>query len=127
MPADSPYIGLMPYLEKDEPYFFGRQAESEIITANLLASRITLLYGPSGVGKSSVLHAGVLPHLRRTVMQEKTMDGAPQFVVVTFSTWRDDPASALTAAIASQFPAATPAPSGANLRDKVRAWTDSAG
>ena len=47
-----PYIGLMPYAEKDAPLFFGREAEREIITANLIASRLTLLYGASGVGKN---------------------------------------------------------------------------
>ena len=43
--------------------FFGREREREIITANLLASRLTVLYGPSGVGKSSVLRAGVVRQL----------------------------------------------------------------
>ena len=33
--------------------------ETEIVAANLLASRLTLLYGPSGVGKTSLLRAGV--------------------------------------------------------------------
>ena len=32
-------------------------ASSEIVVANLLASRLTVLYGPSGVGKSSLLRA----------------------------------------------------------------------
>ena len=61
---DSPYKGLIPYSEEDAPFFFGRDAEREIITANLMASRLTLLYGASGVGKSSVLRAGVTHHLR---------------------------------------------------------------
>ena len=56
--GERPYKGLMPYDEADAPFFFGREAEAEIITANLMASRLTLLYGPSGVGKSSVLRAG---------------------------------------------------------------------
>ena len=58
LPA-TPYKGLMPYSEEDAPFFFGREAEREIITANLLASRLTLLYGASGVGKTSILRAGV--------------------------------------------------------------------
>ena len=62
--AERPYKGLMPYDEADAPFFFGREAEAEIISANLMASRLTLLYGPSGVGKSSVLRAGVVRRLR---------------------------------------------------------------
>ena len=42
----------------------GREEERDIITSNLLASRLTLLYGASGVGKSSVLHAGVAGRIR---------------------------------------------------------------
>ena len=40
--------------------FFGREREIEVIAANLVASRLTVLYGPSGVGKTSLLRAGVV-------------------------------------------------------------------
>ena len=56
----APYRGLTPYTETDAAYFFGRTAEITTITANLEVSRLTLLYGPSGVGKTSVLRAGVI-------------------------------------------------------------------
>ena len=51
----SPYKGLAPFedSELDALLFFGREREREVIVANLLASRLTVLYGPSGVGKSS--------------------------------------------------------------------------
>ena len=55
----------MPYSEEDAQFFFGREGEREIITANLMASRLTLLYGVSGVGKTSILRAGVVHHLRQ--------------------------------------------------------------
>lgn len=51
----SPYKGLMPYSEQDAPFFFGRETDRRIILSNLMALRLTLLYGASGVGKSSVL------------------------------------------------------------------------
>jgi len=54
-----PVCGLVPFAVDDWPFFFGRDADREIITANLQAARLTLFYGPSGVGKSSVLRAGV--------------------------------------------------------------------
>jgi WD40 repeat protein len=92
-----PYKGLTPYDESDAPFFFGREAEREIITANLMASRLTLLYGPSGVGKSSVLRAGVAYHLRKLSEQNLIERGTPEFVVVVFSSWRDDPISGLAA------------------------------
>ena len=49
---DSPYQGLAPYDEGDAAFFFGRDRERDLITANLMASRLTVLYGVSGVGKT---------------------------------------------------------------------------
>ena len=97
--AERPYKGLMPYDEADAPFFFGREAEQEIISANLMASRLTLLYGPSGVGKSSVLRAGVVRHLRVLAEQNLLERGTPEFAVVVFNAWRDDPITALAAEV----------------------------
>ena len=97
--AERPYKGLMPYDEADAPFFFGREAEREIISANLMASRLTLLYGASGVGKSSVLRAGVVRHLRALAEQNLIERGNPEFAIVVFNAWRDDPITALTAEV----------------------------
>ena len=66
MNPDSPYKGLVPFEDSglDALMFFGRERESAIIGENLLAARLTVLYGPSGVGKTSVLRAGVAHRLR---------------------------------------------------------------
>lgn len=88
---ERPFVGLIPFREEDARYFFGREKEQEIITANLLASRLTLLYGASGVGKSSVLRAGVAHRLRQLAAQHMERRGRPKFVVAVFNTWSDDP------------------------------------
>ena len=85
----SPYKGLDHYEEQDAPFFFGREVECDLVVANLLAARLTLLYGQSGVGKSSLLHAGVVPRLREV----------PDLAVVIFRSWGSDPAAGLCAAI----------------------------
>jgi WD40 repeat protein len=87
----SPYKGLAPFEDSDLDalLFFGREQESEVIAANLMAARITVLYGPSGVGKSSVLRAGVAHRLR----QEQGVE------VVVFSTWTGEPVTAVIEAI----------------------------
>lgn len=59
----APYVGLAPFGEGDADRFFGRDAERKRIIANLQASRFTLLYARSGVGKSSLLRAGVVARL----------------------------------------------------------------
>ena len=80
MSVSSPYRGLAPFedSEVDALYFFGRERDTEIVVANLIASRLTVLYGPSGVGKSSLLFATVARALRE-------LPEAP--VVVVFSSW----------------------------------------
>lgn len=74
-----PYVGLQPYTEDDRQFFFGREREQRIISSNLYASPLTVVYGPSGVGKSSILRAGVVPRLR----------AAKRTVVVYFNQWQD--------------------------------------
>lgn len=90
-----PYKGLMPYSEEDAPFFFGREKWSGIIADNLMASRLTILYGASGVGKSSVLRAGVAYQLRQLARQNLKDYGQPQFSVILFNSWRDNPVSGL--------------------------------
>ena len=63
-----PFIGLRPFTRKEARIFFGREADianliSRISKEGVDAEPIILLYGQSGVGKSSLLHAGVLPRL----------------------------------------------------------------
>jgi hypothetical protein len=85
--AESPYKGLASYEEADAAYFFGRDADAELVVANVLATRLTLLFGESGVGKSSLLRAGVASRLR----------AADDVVLVVFSDWRGDVAATLAA------------------------------
>ena len=78
-----PYVGLAPFGEADADRFFGRDAERKRIIANLQASRFTLLYARSGVGKSSLLRAGVVARIA----------AAPgsRLVPFIFSSWSGDP------------------------------------
>ncbi len=130
---DTPYKGLMPYAEEDAQFFFGREGEQEIIIANLMASRLTLLYGATGVGKSSVLRAGVAHHLRQLAQQNLAERGTPEFVVVVFSSWRDDPILALTARIQESVTQVLnvqtlePVPPSRALAQTLQAWTERVG
>ncbi|HUF70685.1 MAG TPA: CHAT domain-containing protein, partial [Longimicrobiales bacterium] len=66
---ESPYRGLQWFREDDAEIFFGRGREirtfHELVTSPS-ASPIVLFYGESGVGKSSLLAAGLLPRLAAT-------------------------------------------------------------
>ncbi len=61
-PLHNPFVGPKP-IRENEP-FFGRSAEVRDLYQRLLARRIVLLHSPSGAGKSSLIHAGLLPRLR---------------------------------------------------------------
>ncbi|HEU4933464.1 MAG TPA: ATP-binding protein, partial [Pyrinomonadaceae bacterium] len=126
---DTPYKGLVPYSEEDAPFFFGREAEREIITANLMASRLTLLYGASGVGKSSVLRAGVAHNLQQLARKNLSERGTPEFGVVVFNSWRDNPVEVLELrlreALSSLVPNGAEVP-GDDLRELpeiLKAWS----
>jgi hypothetical protein len=95
----SPYKGLANYTEEDAAMFFGRDREREVIIANLKARRLTLLYGESGVGKSSLLRAGVAADLGETARRNLAEIGTPEHVPVVFSAWSDEPVAGLAAAI----------------------------
>ena len=66
----SPYPGFSAFEEADAGVFFGRDRESERGLAMVrggvqgTASRLSLLLGSSGSGKSSLLRAGIVPLLR---------------------------------------------------------------
>ncbi len=63
VPGASPFPGLRPFTEIDSARFFGRTAAAHALLAKWLENRLVVVYGPPGVGKSSLLRAGVLPHL----------------------------------------------------------------
>lgn len=87
----SPYIGLTPFTEDDAAFFCGRELDSEIVAARLRASRMTLLLGPSGVGKSSLINAGVVSRLRQISRETAKLNGRPDFIIAVFRDWLGDP------------------------------------
>ena len=52
------------YEEEDAEYFLGREDQVKTLRNLLLDSPVVRLFGPSGVGKSSLLRAGLKPLLR---------------------------------------------------------------
>ncbi|CAB3761429.1 hypothetical protein [Paraburkholderia humisilvae] len=61
----SPYKLLEYFVEADAPVFGGRDQEIFDITARLASRGVLVLYGPSGIGKTSLIWAGVFPSARK--------------------------------------------------------------
>ena len=68
-PAANPYVGLDSFEEKDAARFFGREALLDdtlwpaFTALRNQPTRLLVLLGPSGSGKSSVARAGLLPRI----------------------------------------------------------------
>lgn len=61
----SPYPGLMHFTQKYAPVFFGRDADVQAVLDRMHGpeGRFIIVSGNSGVGKSSLVDAGILPKL----------------------------------------------------------------
>ncbi|WP_438031797.1 nSTAND1 domain-containing NTPase [Sorangium sp. So ce204] len=64
--AESPYAGLTAFQEADANRFFGRSRDIATVIARLPEHPLIGIVGPSGVGKSSFVRAGVIPALKHS-------------------------------------------------------------
>ncbi|GAA2801854.1 trypsin-like peptidase domain-containing protein [Streptomyces showdoensis] len=64
LPPRNPFRGLAPFAEADAGVFHGREEETRNLLAAAARRPLTLVVGPSGSGKSSLVRAGLLPALR---------------------------------------------------------------
>ena len=62
--ADNPWPGLASYDEASRRFFYGRERDTAELLRLIRLSPLVALYGKSGLGKSSMLQAGVFPKLR---------------------------------------------------------------
>ncbi len=62
---EEPYIGLRPFTKREARIFFGRDKDIGEVHRFVTKGehRVTLLFGQSGVGKSSLLFGGLFPRL----------------------------------------------------------------
>lgn len=58
------FPGTHPFSEPQESLFFGRLTEVEEVYASIKANNVFLIHGISGIGKSSLINAGLIPKLR---------------------------------------------------------------
>jgi hypothetical protein len=59
-----PWLGLFSYTEETRAYFHGREEEAAELARRVLRKNLTVLFGQSGLGKTSLLRAGLVPRLR---------------------------------------------------------------
>ncbi|HEX7456977.1 MAG TPA: ATP-binding protein, partial [Ginsengibacter sp.] len=59
------FIGLQSYTEAQSDIFYGRDEEIDRLTNLVKANTLTIVFGKSGTGKTSLLNAGVFPRVRK--------------------------------------------------------------
>ena len=59
-----PWLGLDSFSEETRAYFYGREEEVAELARRVQRKALTLLFGQSGLGKTSILRAGIVPRLR---------------------------------------------------------------
>jgi tetratricopeptide (TPR) repeat protein len=73
-----PWLGLDSFSEETRAYFFGRDEEVAELARRVQRKLLTILFGQSGLGKTSILRAGIVPRLR-------SEDYCPVYVRIDYS------------------------------------------
>lgn len=92
--AKNPWLGLASFTEETREYFYGREAEVAELTRRVQRKLLTILFGQSGLGKTSILRAGLVPRLR-------TQGYCPVYVRIDYGREAPEPADQIKVAIAA--------------------------
>jgi hypothetical protein len=89
----NPWLGLASFTEETRAYFFGRDEEVAELSRRVQRKLLTVLFGQSGLGKTSILRAGVAPRLRG-------QGYCPVYVRIDYGKESPEPAEQIKLAIA---------------------------
>ncbi|HJQ71351.1 MAG TPA: ATP-binding protein [Blastocatellia bacterium] len=73
----TPYRGIHPFRFVDQAFYFGREELIEELLTKIILYRLVVLFGESGVGKSSLLNAGIIAALKRKGYQPEKLRVQP--------------------------------------------------
>src|ERR1700686_3349093 len=89
----NPWLGLASFTEETRAYFFGREDEVAELARRVQRKLLTVLFGQSGLGKTSILRAGLVPRLR-------SQGYCPVYIRVDYAREAPEPAEQIKQAIA---------------------------
>ena len=90
----NPWLGLFSYSEETLAYFHGRDEETAELARRVQRKLLTVLFGQSGLGKTSLLRAGIVPRLRAEGY-------CPVYVRIDYATGSPSPSEQIKQAIFS--------------------------
>ena len=76
------YPGTKPFSTEQQDLFFGRDGDVEELLNRISLQQMIVLYSKSGLGKSSLINAGLVPRLQET--------GSVKYLKVRFGAFADD-------------------------------------
>src|SRR5215831_3096238 len=88
---EHPWLGLESYSDSTRSYFFGRDAEVAELLQRLRLQPLLVLYGRSGLGKTSLLRARLVPDLEK-------LGDRPAFYRISYRKGEDSPLNQLAVA-----------------------------
>ena len=88
----NPWLGLASFTEETRAYFYGREDEVAELARRVQRKLLTVLFGQSGLGKTSILRAGLVPRLR-------SQGYCPVYVRIDYSREAPEPAEQIKLAI----------------------------
>ncbi len=88
----NPWLGLASFTEETRQYFFGRDEEVAELARRVQRKLLTVLFGQSGLGKTSILRAGLVPRLR-------SQGYCPVYVRIDYSRGSPEPSEQIKQAI----------------------------
>lgn len=89
---EHPWLGLDSFTEETRAYFYGRDSEVAELARRVQRKLLTILFGQSGLGKTSILRAGLVPKLRPNGF-------CPVYVRIDYAADSPPPAEQIKAAI----------------------------
>ena len=114
----SPFVGLAAFTPHMAAYFTGRERFALTLAGAVLRSRVTVMYGQSGCGKSSVLGAA-FPQVMAATLREpdEPAPGLPHRLLY-FDRWHPGFETLLLPEAAAELDA----PAGAGLAAAIGHW-----
>jgi AAA+ ATPase superfamily predicted ATPase len=88
----NPWLGLASFTEETRAFFYGRDDEVAELARRVQRKLLTVLFGQSGLGKTSILRAGLVPRLRG-------QGYCPIYVRIDYSKAAPEPAEQIKQAI----------------------------
>jgi len=76
------YPGAKPFTAEERNIFFGRNEDIDNLRRLIELEQLVVLYGKSGLGKSSLINAGIIPELEK--------DGVFEPLVIRFGAWTEE-------------------------------------